>query len=529
MTISSCPKCDEPVTIPGGADSSARVRCPLCAEEYTLADALQKLPPALVLLDAPAPSDELAEADAWPPGLAARPDQSDVDAAETAESDAVDDGPVFDFGGDALVAKADAKAETAEEEADDEPFTLEAPPDAEGAPAAFDFGGGAAKGAASIGAGAAVGARPKRKKKSVAAEMIKIGFGGAAAIPIAVLIMWWGMGRDFKELAPWVAKYCPAIVPEGLRGDSGESDETDDANNDANNDVNDDARGKEDETVNHGSSGGLPDFNPLQPGEEGQAFADLRNPLETNGTDASGTDGSGQTNNSGLDDIGLGGLDSGTFSTDPDELIIGPIDVPDVNPGVGKPLGVIGAPSYSEADLKDAVALGKEAAGLTAKILDKTVPKDERMQSLTKFYDTLCTLADKATHIDATIGGIEGQFDEIRTLFERLQNSSAIIANSAALRLAEEDRTSSGVVLAGTVTAIQPQGDLFETRLTLSDIKNTEVLVYSWRDPNASFQVDDRVAILGTIVDNPAENLRGYQGNAPTVVWSGLPIVLPNK
>ncbi len=51
-TISSCPRCQKPVCIPAGLDSTALVRCPLCAAEYPLGEALPpELIPVLVATD----------------------------------------------------------------------------------------------------------------------------------------------------------------------------------------------------------------------------------------------------------------------------------------------------------------------------------------------------------------------------------------------------------------------------------------------------------------------------------------------
>ena len=46
--ISTCPKCDKPVSIPAGVDASAAVRCPLCNAEYALGEALTPPPPELI-------------------------------------------------------------------------------------------------------------------------------------------------------------------------------------------------------------------------------------------------------------------------------------------------------------------------------------------------------------------------------------------------------------------------------------------------------------------------------------------------
>jgi hypothetical protein len=51
-TISSCPKCQKSVSIPSGVDLATLVRCPRCAAEYPLAEALPpELIPVLVAAD----------------------------------------------------------------------------------------------------------------------------------------------------------------------------------------------------------------------------------------------------------------------------------------------------------------------------------------------------------------------------------------------------------------------------------------------------------------------------------------------
>ena len=71
-SISTCPKCKAQVSIPVGVDAAALVRCPLCAAEFALSEALALAPPELIPVVVPEahceePSDglelELAEAD----------------------------------------------------------------------------------------------------------------------------------------------------------------------------------------------------------------------------------------------------------------------------------------------------------------------------------------------------------------------------------------------------------------------------------------------------------------------------------
>jgi hypothetical protein len=46
--ISTCPRCQKPVSIPTGVDPTTLVRCPLCEAEYALGEALAETPPELI-------------------------------------------------------------------------------------------------------------------------------------------------------------------------------------------------------------------------------------------------------------------------------------------------------------------------------------------------------------------------------------------------------------------------------------------------------------------------------------------------
>src|SRR5262245_36470026 len=50
MTVVRCPRCRDEVTVPPRATSRALVRCPLCLEQYLLAEALANAPPPLIII-----------------------------------------------------------------------------------------------------------------------------------------------------------------------------------------------------------------------------------------------------------------------------------------------------------------------------------------------------------------------------------------------------------------------------------------------------------------------------------------------
>ena len=57
MTIAACPKCREQVSLPADVASEDTVQCPLCSERYSFADVLAELPPALLVVSKGLPDD----------------------------------------------------------------------------------------------------------------------------------------------------------------------------------------------------------------------------------------------------------------------------------------------------------------------------------------------------------------------------------------------------------------------------------------------------------------------------------------
>src|SRR5438093_13785786 len=89
--ISTCPHCRLQVSLPEKAAPAARVQCPLCTAEYTLQEALDQVPPMLIVLD-PGPVEAAvmseaavgAELDACSTGMLPQvefPDATDGDEA----------------------------------------------------------------------------------------------------------------------------------------------------------------------------------------------------------------------------------------------------------------------------------------------------------------------------------------------------------------------------------------------------------------------------------------------------------------
>src|SRR3954471_2340168 len=63
MTIVRCPRCRDEVTVPPRATVRALVRCPLCLEQYLLAEALANAPPPLIIIGGEVAHDAIQQSE----------------------------------------------------------------------------------------------------------------------------------------------------------------------------------------------------------------------------------------------------------------------------------------------------------------------------------------------------------------------------------------------------------------------------------------------------------------------------------
>src|SRR6266436_4725540 len=61
MTIVRCPRCRDEVSVPARATALALVRCPLCLEQYLLAEALANAPPPLIIIGGEVAQDAIEQ------------------------------------------------------------------------------------------------------------------------------------------------------------------------------------------------------------------------------------------------------------------------------------------------------------------------------------------------------------------------------------------------------------------------------------------------------------------------------------
>jgi hypothetical protein len=149
------------VTLPLRATGRALVRCPLCLEEYLLAEAIAHAPPELVIIGGEVPTQEISDK------LEEPTDRATVD---------------YQFTEDGL--SASVVEPTAGEGTAAARTPLRSVP------------------------------RPRKNEKNAAVEGIKVVLGGIVGLSLGLLALWWiPPGRDDFELGPKVASYVPWIVP----------------------------------------------------------------------------------------------------------------------------------------------------------------------------------------------------------------------------------------------------------------------------------------------------------------------------
>jgi hypothetical protein len=229
-----------------------------------------------------------------------------------------------------------------------------------------------------------------------------------------------------------------------------------------------------------------------------------------------------------------------------DAAVPGPLDdVTDAKPG-DSPTEVT-EPAGAAESAETAEALGpRDARAFTpddlAKALHEAARANEKMTTAQNandeaeikkvragFYLSLYGLADVLTfakagqddpHIDAQRQGLEQVVLQLAADPQRLK---AVKAN-AAKWLKYAKRTTPGILLAGTVQSVEPMGKLFEIQLRVT-ADSPVVTVISATDPRLS--PEDEAVTLGSIVEDPVEQLAGYEGNAAAIVWSGMTLKLP--
>lgn len=563
MTTVSCPKCNDQVSVPSSAPRSARVRCPLCQEEYELADALAQLPPALIIVSAEVVDE---------PALAA------VGGMDAATGSHIGSEMNHGFGGHLEGGSSkDFSAGLLDAGPSRESMVSAPTPAFRSAP------------------------RPKRPEKSMVGELVKIVLGGVVGIGLAVLILWWAAGVDLG-LAPTINKvsWMKWILPPKFQ------------NNAEKNPV---GNGEADGGLDN-SSGGSKTTKPGKLGSDPRFSEALKNSKDPKaGTFGSSDSSGGKTPEKdpfdtsdpfapppkGLGDEGELKIDSPldtepkTSTKKPKGVTPKPIEttsvddpfslptLPTEKPTPAKPVEStepaeekpVEKPSEKPAEKPKAekpaeepkeeepktekpkeekpakepsekpaeatetpakedsaatkLGAGIDAASNAAKAFDATdaADKDARKTAVVTFYEAYAGLGSTVEKLNLEDADNAEKLPALRETLAQAANEPVKLNSIGALAARKLDATDGdpGILLAGTVKDLKAAGGHFETTLELVRDKRL-VTVISAKNPQDSYKIEDQVLILGAIVRDPKENLAGYKGEETVVVKSGHAMVL---
>ena len=560
--IASCPRCEGSVRVPHDVSPEAPVRCPLCGAEYALAEVLASLPPVLEVVETVEPSGATAaggagielparqspgeEADAGGWGVAAA-----VFPAETpVQGDSALAGPNGTEGGAACasvepLAAGSIATETAADKAatgrrdaveaasgqsDREPaeqgpqldiwqrvaetpridFGQTAAPPAEEAIDHAVFAGFAAEDEQAEAAPSKPGMprRPgkKRKEKNVAKELVGAIVGGFLGLSIGyyLLNLIGGSRFDFLQIPlPFVAHTAkhwgsePPPVPDSGKPAAPKPKQ------------------QKSSPSRPQSSSGAPVGAAADIAEEPLDAGDAAAPEPLEGVG------------------GLGGL---MASLQPDPALTGesPGHREPASPATAEPIGVKNAPNYPPAELAAALRAAHEAIGCAAcnstgfvlvdgkRVVCDACKGQPNLSVTGESFQLIRELAEKLTFVDASDPApVTDRRLAAEALIERVAEYPAQdeqLGRMAANLLQSNDKPHGGIILVGTARPPVSKDGLHGMTVELSGIPMT-VSVLS--DKPLTNRAGQHVAVLGSLVWNPAETVAGYVGRKEFVVWSG--------
>lgn len=508
MTIANCPRCCEQVSIPDSATDEATVQCPLCREEYSLGEALSQLPPTLIVL---------SDIGAKPTPVATDEDDSSWEALNLDDNDA-DEVELAPIGGAAPAA-------------------------------AFDFTSGSATAGGKTTSTIRPSSRSRKPKGSPIKSVLSIVIGGMMAFPIAQLILWYLPGdlkRDFGA-GPIVAQYVPAIVPAKFRGSKANAESNSEPSfgnaNLAGSDFN---FGDTDKFAAPANNSSANSNKPPTAKNKKKPKADtvvMEEPateevMSIDDAAAAGADVFGSAVD--VPGLGLGGLPTLDEPEPPTELpsaIAKVTDEPalELPPLVDPPLN-LEAPAaevtrLATGNIRNAPQVSADTvvksfqAALTGNLAWDTDEASAPSRTLMReFYESFSKLGEALTFAERADEQVATQIEETAKLLHEIgkqPDKLGVISVAAKGWMAAgyDTRKTNGVCLYGVIKAVEPIGELFETTL---DSGGQEVAVISTSDPSEYFAVDRQVLILGTILEEPAKNLGGYEGSRKSVVLDGF-------
>jgi hypothetical protein len=141
-------------------------------------------------------------------------------------------------------------------------------------------------------------------------------------------------------------------------------------------------------------------------------------------------------------------------------------------------------------------------------------------------FRTMCRLAEVMTFVDTSASArVAGsRRSAARKLLQQIGANPANldkIGHRAGALCVRQDRQANGILLAGKVAKLVSERNAHGAHVELAASAKPVLVV--GKQP-LRVEAEDSVLILGSIVDNPAENLVGFPTQQPFAIWAGLTV-----
>ena len=145
-------------------------------------------------------------------------------------------------------------------------------------------------------------------------------------------------------------------------------------------------------------------------------------------------------------------------------------------------------------------------------------------------YSILCALAEAWTFCDVELptGRAAQLKEEAERLFRQTladAHTRGEVARIAAIWIDSTHRRHGGIFLSGTFSGGEIAGDVYEYHFSTEDGSGLVVLVPQPLDYRLT-SAGQKVAIVGAIVEKPADKITGYTGTTPRAIWASHVIPL---
>lgn len=204
-----------------------------------------------------------------------------------------------------------------------------------------------------------------------------------------------------------------------------------------------------------------------------------------------------------------------------------PLDEPAAEPIANEPHQATSAatlplkgPTFTAAQLAAALDAGRAAQNslIVGDLSDATVRRTKGMG-----YAKLCDLAEALTFVDPAAPSTD--VDEATQATDQLfratladPHTRSEVDRIAQIWIDSPHRTHGGIFLAGALSGGRIAGDVYEYEFTDEGGHRLTLLTHEPVDPLAEGSAHP-VAIVGSIVDHPSDQVVGYRGTAERAIW----------